>query len=270
MIKALLRILLRLFFRFRGYNDAVLKTPGPVLLFPNHVSWLDWAFVGICLDDDWKFVVSSVSAQISWIHRKVMLNKRTFPIDTMSPYAAKHMAEYLGGKGRLVLFAEGRLSRTGTLMKLFDGTGFLLHKTEAKVITCYLRGAHRLPFSPNREEKKFFPKVTAHFSEVLIPPRLQHISTSQARTRLSEWLRDKMLLQQFQTEMEFGPATLPEAIIAAARERPEQVVLEDLNQRLKYRRVLLGASLLAGGFDKVLAREQPRVGVLLPNVNASP
>ena len=73
-----------------------------------------------------------------------MINKRTFPIDTLSPYAAKHMAEHLAGKGRLVLFAEGRLSRTGTLMKLFDGTGFLLHKTEAKVITCYLRGAHRL------------------------------------------------------------------------------------------------------------------------------
>ncbi len=54
-------------------------------------------------------------------------------------------------------------------MKLFDGTGFLLHKTGAKVVTCYLRGAKRLPFSPNRELKKLFPKVTAHFSEVLEP-----------------------------------------------------------------------------------------------------
>src|SRR5207237_7292282 len=166
MIKSLLRALVRLLFRFSAYNDAVLKTAGPVLLLPNHVSWLDWIFMAVCLEDDWKFVVSSVSAQTSWVHRMVMLNNRTFPIDTMSPYSAKHMAEYLAGKGRLVLFAEGRLSRTGTLMKLFDGTGFLLHKTEAKVITCYLRGAQRLPLSPNRDQKKFFPKVTAHFSEV--------------------------------------------------------------------------------------------------------
>jgi len=36
--------------------------------------------------------------------------------------ARKRMAEYLEKKGRLVLFAEGRLSRTGTLMKVFDGT----------------------------------------------------------------------------------------------------------------------------------------------------
>src|SRR5438876_3612564 len=177
MIKAILRILLRLLFRFRAYNEAVLKTPGPVLLIPNHVSWVDWAFMAVCLEDDWKFVVSSVSAQISWLHRKIMINRRTFPIDTMSPYAAKHMAEYLAGKGRLVLFAEGRLSRTGTLMKLFDGTGFLLHKSDAKVITCYLRGAHRLLFSPNRERKKLFPNVTAHFSQLLTPPHLQHFTT---------------------------------------------------------------------------------------------
>jgi acyl-[acyl-carrier-protein]-phospholipid O-acyltransferase/long-chain-fatty-acid--[acyl-carrier-protein] ligase len=73
---AFVRFLLRLLFRFRGYNEAVLKTPGPVLLVPNHTSWFDWLFVGACLDPDWKFVVSSVSAQTSWLHRKIMLNSR--------------------------------------------------------------------------------------------------------------------------------------------------------------------------------------------------
>src|SRR6185503_15587623 len=127
--------------------------------------WLDWLFLYVCTGADWKCVVSSVSAQTSWVHRKIMINRRTFPIDTNSPYAVKRMAEYLEGKGRLALFAEGRLSRTGVLMKLFEGTGFLLHKTGAKVVTCYLREAHRLPFSPNVDQKKWFPRITAHFSE---------------------------------------------------------------------------------------------------------
>ena len=270
MIKTLLRFLVRLLFRFSAYNDAVLKTPGPVLLIPNHVSWLDWVFMGVCLEDDWKFVVSSVSAQTSWVHRKVMLNKRTFPIDTMSPYAAKRMAEYLESKGRLVLFAEGRLSRTGTLMKLFDGTGFLLNRTHAKVITAYLRGAHRLPFSPNRDQKKLFPTISAHFSEILTPPKLEHISNAQARSKMTEWLRNNMLRQQFETEMKFGPATMPEAIIASARERPGHVVIEDITQALKYWRVVIGANLLADGFEQVLQAEQQRIGVLLPNVTATP
>src|SRR5580698_4877440 len=178
-MKSLLRLLLRWLFGFRAFNEAALKTPGPVLLVPNHASWIDWLFVGVCLDSDWKFVVSSVSAQTSWVHRKIMLNSRTFPIDTSSPFAVKRMAEYLQANGRLVLFAEGRLSRTGKLMKIFDGTGFLLHKTNAKVITCYLRGAHRLPVSPNPAQKKWFPTVTAHFSESLTPPKMEQARTAQ-------------------------------------------------------------------------------------------
>ena len=267
---AILRWLLRWLYGFDAFNDAVLKTPGPVLLLPNHVSWLDWLFLGVCLDGDWRFVVSSVSAQTSWLHRKIMLNKRTFPIDTHSPYAVKRMAEFLEGKGRLVLFAEGRLSRTGTLMKLFDGTGFLLQKTGAKVITCYLRGANRLPFSPNPNRKRCFPKVTAHFSEVLTPPKVGHVSAAEARARLTDWLREKLLLLQFETEMRFGAPTVPEAIVETARSRPTQVVLQDVIQSVNYRRLLVGASLLGAQFARMLAPGQPRVGVLLPNVVATP
>ncbi|NDD39576.1 MAG: AMP-dependent synthetase, partial [Verrucomicrobia bacterium] len=180
-MKSILRLLVRLLFRFRAFNESALRTPGPVLLIPNHTSWFDWLFIGVCLDSDWKFVTSSTTAQKSWFHKFVMVNSRTFPIDNASPYAVKHMAEFLSKGGKLVLFAEGRLSRTGTLMKLFDGTGFLIHKTHAKVITAYLRGAQRLPFSPNAGWKRCFPKVTAHFSDLLSAPHEEHLSTSQSR-----------------------------------------------------------------------------------------
>jgi acyl-[acyl-carrier-protein]-phospholipid O-acyltransferase/long-chain-fatty-acid--[acyl-carrier-protein] ligase len=267
----LLRLLLRLLYRFRGHNEAVLKTPGPVLLLPNHSSWFDWLLVAACLGGDWKFVVSSVSAKQSWLHRKIMLNSRTFPIDTNSPYGVKRMAEYLQTGGRLVLFAEGRLSRTGTLMKLFDGTGFLLHKTGAKVITCYLRGAWRLPFSPNPGHKRTFPNVSAHFSDAMTPPQLGQIGTAKARAQLTAWLRDRMTTQQFNVEMEFGPKTIPEAIVAAAREQAHQIILEDAGREpLTYRRFLVGAHALSKPLGVKLASSSPRVGILLPNVNAFP
>jgi acyl-[acyl-carrier-protein]-phospholipid O-acyltransferase/long-chain-fatty-acid--[acyl-carrier-protein] ligase len=269
-MKRLLRILLRLLWGFRAFNEEALKTPGPVLLIPNHVSWIDWLFLGACLDDDWRFVVSRASAETSWLHRKIMINRRTFPLDTTSPYAVKRMAEYLTGQGRLVLFAEGRISRTGCLMKLFDGTGFLLHKVGAKVITCYLRGAHRLPCSPNPNAKRWFPKITAHFSDALTPPRLAPMSTTQARTKLTNWLRDRMVLQQFETEMAFGPRTLPEAIVETATQRPGHEVMRDVNSALTYRRLLVGARLLGDQLNEVLAPGSPPVGVLLPNVNATP
>jgi len=70
--------------------------------------------------------------------------------------------------------------------------------------------------------------------------------------------------------MAFGPDTIPAAILATARLRPNHFVLEDINQRISYRRILLGARLLSRQFAKMLHAEPARVGVLLPNVNATP
>src|SRR5439155_18679824 len=114
-MKRFLRWLLRLLYGFRAYNEAVVATPGPVLLLPTHVSWWDWLLIGVCLEEDWRFVTSSTAAEVSWFHKKVMINGRTFPVDINSPYAIKHMAEYLQKGGRLVLFPEGRLTCTGSL-----------------------------------------------------------------------------------------------------------------------------------------------------------
>ncbi|CAK0766449.1 acyl-(acyl-carrier-protein)-phospholipid O-acyltransferase / long-chain-fatty-acid--(acyl-carrier-protein) ligase [Gammaproteobacteria bacterium] len=273
LIKMLLRFLLRVLFGYRVYNDASLKAAGPILLIPNHVSWFDWLFMVACLDDDWRFVTSSTTAQASFLHRWIMINRYTFPIDPMSPYALKHMAEFLGSGGRLVLFAEGRLSRTGRLMKIFDGPGFLLFETRARVITAYLRGANRLPFCPHPGWRRWFPKVTVHFSDVITPPSMEYHSSAQARQHLTKWLRHQLVTQQFETEMRFGPATLPAAIAHAARWQPKKEILRDITDKpMTYRRLMIATDLLARQWEKLLGNHplQGNVGVLLPNINAFP
>ncbi len=265
-----LRLLLRLCFRFRAYNTESLKTPGPVLLLPNHVSWFDWLLLGVCLEGDWRFVTSSTTAQASIFHRWIMVNRRTFPVDPLSPYAAKRMAEYLQTGGRLVLFPEGRISVTGSQMKLFDGTGFLLHHSKAKVITAHLRGAHRLPWSRNQDRKRWFPTVTAHFSDALTPPALGHVTTAVARDQLTDWVLDRMREQRFAVEHTFGPRTIPAAIRATARHARGVVAVADVTAKLTYRRLFVGAALLARRWRALLKPDAERVGVLLPNVNAAP
>ena len=290
--------IVRLIYGYRTYNAEVLKSPGPVLLLPNHTSWWDWLLIGVCLEKDWRFVVSREAAEVSWIHKRIMINSRTFPVDMNSPYGVKHMAEYLQAGGRLVLFPEGRLSRTGSLMKLFDGTGFLIHKTQAKVITAYLRDAYRLPWSPNPAHKMWFPQLSVHFSNVLVPPATENESATESRHHLTDWLRDQMVKQQFETEMESGPSSLPRAILQAAKWQKRKIILQDVTMhKMRYRKLLIGANVLARQWRKRLAngavgtprptnaeevgRGVPtapqsetvapqRVGVLLPNVNAMP
>jgi acyl-[acyl-carrier-protein]-phospholipid O-acyltransferase / long-chain-fatty-acid--[acyl-carrier-protein] ligase len=270
-MRKLLRWLVCILYRFRAYNTAVLDTPGPVLLLPNHVSWWDWLLIGVCLEDDWRFVTSSTTAELSWLHKRIMVSRRTFPVEINSPFAVKRMAEYLQHGGRLVLFPEGRISSTGSLMKLFDGTGFLIFKTHAKVITACIRSAERLPYSRNPDKKRWFPRLSVHFSNVLPTPSLEHVSATAARERLTDWLRDQMVRQRFETEMEFGPATLPEAIVETARQRPRDVILQDFTlQKLTYRHLLVGAELLASQWRTLASAPNQRVGVLLPNINAMP
>ena len=70
-MRTVLRWLVRLVYGFRAFNETVLETPGPVLLLPNHVSWWDWLLVGVCLEDDWRFVTSSTAAEASRARREM-------------------------------------------------------------------------------------------------------------------------------------------------------------------------------------------------------
>ena len=270
-MKQVIHFLLRRLFQFEGFGLNSLRAEGPLLLVPNHVSWLDWLFLLMFLDRKWRFVVSLAAADTSWLHRRLMLNSRTFAIDPTSPYAAKRMAQHLQAGGKLVLFAEGRITFTGSLMKLFEGTGFLLVKSPARVITCYLRGADRMKLSRNPGWRRWFPKVTAHFSEPLQPPDLTHLKPGVARSTHTEWLRVKMVEQQFDTEMALGAQTLPDAIVETALEQPDFHILEDVTQKpLLYKHLLASADALAESFHATLPNDHSGVGVLLPNINATP
>lgn len=271
-MRTLLRLLLQLCFGFRAENTAVLSTRGPVLLVPNHVSWLDWLFLLAVLDDDWRFVTSRTTAQLSPFHRFAMINRRTFPVDIASPYAVREIAEFLERGGRLVLFAEGRISTTGGLMKLFDGTGFLIRKTRAKVITCYLRGAQRVRWVRHTGWTKWFPRVSAHFSEALTAPAFEHVSHTVARQKLTTWLRDQLVRQQFEIDLRQTAPSLLGAIAETAAAIPRRIAIEDVALKpLSYRRLMIAVDALASLWPRHFSTAQgERIGVLLPNVSATP
>lgn len=269
LFRAVVRVVLRLLFRFRVVNEAALNARGPALLVPNHVSWLDALFLGAVLEEDWKFVTSSVTAgQSPWL-RRIMTGSRTFPIDPLSPYAARRMAEYLAAGGRLVLFAEGRLSATGSLMKLYHGTGFLLHRVPVTVIPCRLRGAERLRWTRHGGRTSLFPRVSLHVGAPRCAPDTAALGSVPARRLLATWLRDQMVEQGFEVEMAEGGQSLPEAVMETARRAPRAILLEDVTRRpMTARGLVLRALALAPVLARATGGER-KIGILLPNANAS-
>lgn len=263
-----MRLLLRVWFRFRAFNEEAAKCEGPVLLIPNHLSWIDWLFVGLSVDPDWMFAASEMPARTSKLHAWILSNPRIILIGPDPAASLKKMTAHLESGGKLILFAEGRMSRTGCLQRLFGGTGFLIQKTKAKVITCYLRGAGRVLASPHGGWTKMFPKVTAHFDDPVDPPEYEGKPADQ-RAKLNQWLRDRMLRQQFDVEMEFGEQTLITALDKLAKQIPNQIVLEDTTfKTMTYRELMIGTDLLADKWSRLLDKRAERVGVLLPNVNS--
>ncbi len=264
-------ILFRVLFRFRAYGGEDLDAKGPVLLLPNHVSWIDFLFLGVCLKKDWRFVTSATTAEASWLHRRIMRSDRAFPIDPSSPYAIKHIAAYLNSGGRLVLFAEGRITTTGALMKLYEGCGFLLLKTPAKVITCNLRGANRFKLTKHKGWKRWRPTISVHFSRLKEPPTREFSSNMQGRRQLTSWLRDTILNHQFQVETEFGPKTVLEAVTNNRYEQPKLSIIGDATfKELSYQDILIGTEVLSQQWAQIFGSDEKHVGLLLPNVNASP
>ena len=265
----LLRLLSKLLFRYRVFGAEALDGPGPMVLCPNHTSWLDWLFILIPLGKEWKFVASSTTAEATWIHRKMMINSRTFPVDNSSSYAVRLMADYLAAGGKLVIFPEGRISATGSLMRIYDGTAFLVNHSGAKVITAYLRNAVRVPWVRHKGWTRWFPRVTVHFSSAMTAPTFDHLPHTVARQKITMWLRDVIVRQQFEAEMQEGPRTLATAIAETAAAIPNRIALEDISfTELTYRRVMVGTEVLAGRWRAHLSAERgERIGVMLPTVN---
>ena len=61
--------------------------------------------------------------------------------DVQSPYAVKRMVEAVRDHGRkLMIFPEGRMTRTGALMKIYEGAALVADKSHAKIVPISIEG----------------------------------------------------------------------------------------------------------------------------------
>jgi len=68
-----------------------------------------------------------------------MQNAHTVQIDSMNPYSLKGVIEKVNQGIPLLIFPEGRITRTGGIMKIYEGTGFAAYKTGACILPVYLK-----------------------------------------------------------------------------------------------------------------------------------
>jgi len=161
VLHTLARGLLRLIFRVevRGLENFPME--GRRLIIANHTSWLDAALLAAFLPEKPVFAVHTNIARLRWV-KPFIKWVTAYPLNPLEPLALKTLCACVERNEPVVIFPEGRLSMTGGLMKIYDGAGFIAHKTRAQIITVHIDGAQQSLFTRlgQKYRRRWFPRIT--------------------------------------------------------------------------------------------------------------
>ena len=115
-----------------------------VVMVVNHVSLADGVLVAAFLPDAPAFAIYAGMAHKWWVKPFIAPVDR-FLLDPARPLVTRDMIDWVRQDRRLVIFPEGRLSRTGALMKVYDGAAMIADRAEAQVLPIRIDGPQ---FSP--------------------------------------------------------------------------------------------------------------------------
>lgn len=273
-VKLMFKLLYRVEVRGLEHYHAVDQEKQPLLIVANHVSLLDGPLIELFVPGETTFMVGENHAK-KWYGKAVLYFSHFFTVNMNSPYAAKHMITELRQGKQCMIFPEGRITTTGGLMKVYEGTAMVADKTGAAILPIYIQGAELSKLSYLNGQffayikQVCFPKITL----TLLPPQ-----TLKAPSELKGHYKHRVLKKQLFTLMRNLPydgqssnRTLYQSLLIAQKTyHSKDVCIEDINdQVLSVKKLVIASAVLGKQLHKVLGDEK-RVGLMLPNVTGMP
>ncbi len=267
----LLNMIFRLVYRLEVKGLENLPPSGtPCVIALNHVSFLDAPVILSILDEKPVFAIDWQIAKKWWV-KPFLSIARCYPMDPMRPLSTRGLINEVKAGHRLVIFPEGRITVTGSLMKVYDGAAMIADKSNAVVIPVRLDGLERTHFSRTPAgliRKKLFPKVRV---TILPGTPLQldpNVFGRKRRQQAGAALYDRMSDLIFRTSK--TDRTIFDAILDTAQTLgTSRVMVEDpMTGSLSTRKALIGARVL-GAKIQGFTEEGETVGLMLPNANGA-
>jgi acyl-[acyl-carrier-protein]-phospholipid O-acyltransferase/long-chain-fatty-acid--[acyl-carrier-protein] ligase len=245
------------------------KAGNRVLIVANHLSFLDAILLAVFLPNRPMFAVNTFISKQWWMKPFLALAE-TFTLDPTNPMAVKSLINEIKKDKRCVIFPEGRITVTGSLMKIYEGPGMIADKAEAMILPVRLDGAQFSPFSRLKGRVKIhtFPKITI---TILTPQKFEVAKEITGRNRRAA-NADK--LYDIMTEMLFESSdykkTLFSSLLDAAKihGKNHEIIVDVERKPLTYKQLIARSFILGNQIAKETS-ENEYVGLMLPNMNAS-
>jgi acyl-[acyl-carrier-protein]-phospholipid O-acyltransferase/long-chain-fatty-acid--[acyl-carrier-protein] ligase len=266
-----LSIIYRTLFRIQVNGIDNLNNAGPnVIIALNHVSFLD-AGLAMSLRNRKPVFAIDVGIAKHWWVRPFLRLTNALPLDPMKPMAIRSLIDAVKAGNALIIFPEGRITVTGSLMKVYDGAAMIADKTHAEIVPVRIEGLEQTPFSRlsrSKVRRRWFPKVKVTVLEpvkLAVDPELKGRKRRLAAGAALYGIMSDLVFRTTSTDR-----TVVEAVIEAAETHGRsRVAVEDpVTGALSYRKLLAGAAIL-GARLMPLAPEGRPVGVMLPNANGA-
>ena len=275
VVESPLRDLLSIFFRslyrleVKGLENFDRAGPNPIVAL-NHVSFLDAALALSIMPRAPVFAIDRTIAHAWWV-KPFLRFAQVVPLDPTKPLGARTLINAVKRGEPLVIFPEGRLTVTGSLMKVYDGVGLIADKSGAEILPVRIEGPEATIFSrvpKAKERRRLFPKFKL---TVLEPTRLSVDEELKGRKRRA---LAGLGLYHIMSDLLYSTTdvdrTIFEATVAAARHHGHsRIALEDpVTGKLTYRKLLTATRALG---EKLAALTEPgeTVGLMLPNANGA-
>lgn len=238
-----------------------LQTNEPSIYIANHTSLLDAVLLSVHLPQNAVFVANTeIAKKYAW----AMKGKSVIAVDPMNPYSVREMLKVLKGGKSLVIFPEGRITVTNSLMKLYSGVTYLSLKTGAKLIPIAINGAEKAKKFTYLEGKiptQWFPETSLYVGNAFSLPDMEGATMRQKKEMgthiIYRKLQDVLLESRMPEKIH-----LVDMLRQRVKEAPDMVVAEELKTKVTmkdfWRKVL--------GLSKIIEKKvtDKRVGVLLP------
>jgi acyl-[acyl-carrier-protein]-phospholipid O-acyltransferase / long-chain-fatty-acid--[acyl-carrier-protein] ligase len=270
MMASILRFISKILFRveLRGLENV--PAEDGILIVANHESFLDGLLLGLYIPKQATFVVHTTVLK-NWWYRQFLRLTPHLAVDPASPYAMKKVIKLLEAGKNVVIFPEGRITLTGSLMKIYDGPGFVAGKTGATILPVRIDGAAESYFGrlSSHHPRKLHPKVTLTImpttSVVMPKPSHRSFPTAKQRRRIAgEGMRSVMQKMLFQAQKN---RTLFEAFLDAVDKfGGNYKFIEDMNETEETYQELLKKSLALGRIASKVSSSGEVVAVLMPNI----